>query len=187
MSERDIMGKKFVNEINLGLMLTAMVSIIYGLTQLRTSIIETDKITLAFALFFILLRLKIYLDDRKYLKKENTNSVHFAIGFIFSLFAMLLWIYSGYKITDLADSYFTLGIAMICLTIQIIIVALRAGAYKEQYYWLISNLVYISLLFTLQRYNSDESRIITLIILISSNVVLVIDFVLSRSLSFLKE
>jgi hypothetical protein len=134
-----------------------------------------------YLLFVLLLRLKIYWDDHKYFESTPTKSVHFKIGVVVGLISSIVWVLSALTVTDLPANFFRVGIAVGVSTVWIVVVAIWKERYKEQAVWIITNTTYILLLWwAYARYVPGSPRYPWVPLLLAIFVV-VIDFLVSKS------
>ncbi len=128
------------------------------------------------------MRLKIYLDDHKYFASTETRNVHFKIGFVVGVVSWLFWALGGWLVPELRDAYFLVGVAISISTLWIVVVALRAGAYREQYLWIGTNVLVVLLLWIAYRRNMPEGDWVTWIIFGIAILMVIIDFMFSKSI-----
>ncbi|WP_201345761.1 hypothetical protein [Thiohalobacter sp. COW1] len=140
-----------------------------------------------FVAFYILLRLKTFLDDHHYFGTAEKRSWHFKLGFIFAVVSWLAWALGGYMLGQLNNAYFALGVALTVSTIWIVADALRAGPYREQYYWIATNAIYIILLWALYKRDQPVGDWVSWSILSVLIVLVLVDLILSRSFKHLEE
>ena len=136
-----------LNALFFGLTMAALLS---GLAKIPTPVTERPLTLWLFAGFFFLLRLKMFLDDHKYFGNMRTKNVHLELGFLVGAVSWILWGMSAWSIGVLQSAYFfpTWCAIAIIPTIWIIVVALRLGAYREQYIWIVTNVSFVLLLFS---------------------------------------
>jgi predicted neutral ceramidase superfamily lipid hydrolase len=166
---------------NNALSAATLVAIVVGIFRDPTPIRERPPTLALFAGFLFLLRLKIFLDDHKYFQAPPTKDVHFKIGFVVGVASWLLWILCAYSLKDLQDAYFLAGWAIGISTIWIVAVALKRGAYHEQYIWIATNAIFVLLLWAVYRRNAPTGDWITWGLLGLAIGLLVIDWIFSKS------
>src|SRR2546425_9288967 len=174
------MKSKLYENINNGLFYGTVGGLLAGLSKI-TSSIRTWSLTLwLFIAFFLLLRLKIYLDDYKYFSTVDTKNVNFKIGFVIGLISWVFWGLAALSVSDLQEAYFRVGIAITVSTIWVLIDALRKGASRAQYLWLGTNAIFVLLLWILNRRNSPGDWL-TWTYLGIALLLVVADFIFSKS------
>jgi len=123
---------------------TALVgAIVLAFRQFDRPILQVELHYFLYAGFLFTLRLKMALDDHFYFGVSKLQRVQSKIGFVFAIISWFLLIFSAYNLTLLSDSYILFLLAMGVSTFWILVVACREGFYKEQKYWLFTNVVYI--------------------------------------------
>lgn len=173
--------------VNAGLLVVAVSALLSGFTGLDYAPDEIPATIWLFVGFYVLLRLKTFLDDHAYFGKAASGNPHFRIGFVLAIISWLAWAVSGYMLADLQDAYFVLGVALTISTLWIVIDALREGASREQYYWLLTNALYILLLWMLYKRNQPSGDWVTIVILGSLIGLVAVDCFVSRSFEHLEE
>ena len=134
-----------------------------------------------FVAFFLLIRLKIFLDDHKYFGTTETKNVHFKIGFVVGVLSWFFWAFGGWSVPELQDAYFLVGVAISVSTVWIVAVALRTGAYREQYIWIGTNALFVLFLWIAYRRNQPEGDLITWTVFGVGLLLVSFDFVFSKS------
>lgn len=105
------------------------------------------RATLPLVSFFVFFRIKIWLDDSKYLATEVRTNVLFDIGIVLGVIAWCLWAAAGYTISSPDMSYRFLMYSLISLSCWILVGALHAKAFaSENRTFLLLNLFYIGVL-----------------------------------------
>lgn len=137
--------------------------------------------------FFMLLRLKIFWDDQQYFGQAETKNAHFKIGLIIGFVSWVVWAIAAWSILNHRDAYFYTGVAIGISMLWIIADALRKGAYREQYFWIASNTVFILLLWGLYRRNMPTEDVFTWTLLAIAIVLVIIDFFVSKSVPELEK
>lgn len=133
-----------------------LAALLAGLFKASGRVVDQPLTLWLFVAFFVLLRLKIFLDDYKYFGTTETKNTHFKTGVVIGLTSWLLWAIGGYAVFTLRDAYLLVGTAIGVSTIWIIVVALRKGAYREQYYWVATNTIFMLLLWNAHSRNRPE-------------------------------
>lgn len=169
---------RHTNNSFLAIIITAL---LVGLTKFPDN--NIDICTLLFALFYVGLRLKTFMDDYAYFRDADYKSKNFKIGFCLAIISWLIWAFSGFLIyqTESLVSLFLLGLSLSVSTSWIIADGLRAGATKEQYYWIIMNAAYVTVLWSIQGFRDDLQFWGKLALLILLMALLIIDFIISNS------
>ena len=103
--------------------------------------------TWLFIIFFILFRIKMYLDDVLYFKDVDTKDWQFKYGFFFGIFSWFFWIASAVHLAELDKAFLFVLIAFVLSTIWILIAGFAEKFKKQHKVWLLTNSLYI--LFTL--------------------------------------
>jgi len=180
---------KLLQIINISLFVGSLLAVIIGLSSAKVSINDISLSIWLFISFYILLRIKTFLDDHGYFATADIKHNHVKIGFIIGMFSWLAWCYSGYIVMTQQDAFFSLGVTLGISTLWIIVDAIRFGAYKEQYYWLATNMIYIIILWSAYKLFSAESPSSTWGVwaaLAIGIVVVVIDYVASKSFKYVE-
>ncbi len=145
--------------------------------------LETRPISLwLFVIFFFLLRMKIFWDNQQYFGKTETKNINFKIGTIVGFISWMIWAVAAWSINNLREAYFYVGLAISISMVWIIIDALRKGACREQYFWIISNIIIIMLLWGLYRKKAPIDDAFTWLMLGLAIVIVIIDFFVSNSI-----
>ena len=156
-------------------------ALIAGLFRDQTPFEQRPLTLWLFVAFFFLLRMKIFMDDQQYFGKTETKSPHFKIGIIIGPLSWLAWVAAAWSISNLRDCYFLVGVAIGISILTIVVVALRKGVYKEQYFWIATNTVFILLLWGLYRRNMPTNDIMTWALLGLAIALVVVNFLFSKS------
>ena len=171
----------FFQSVN-GLMFGGAMAAIFGaLAKMTTPIPERPLTLWLFVGLFVLLRLKIFLDDHKYFETAETRNIHFKLGLVVGFSSWVLWTLSGSYATSLHDAYFFAGIAVTISTLWIAVVAFRKGAYREQYIWIGTNSLLVMALWIAHRHGTPEDNWLVRIALSGALLLVAIDFVASKS------
>jgi hypothetical protein len=159
-------------------------ALIAGLFRVPESIRDRPLTLWLFVAFFLLLRFKIYIDDHKYFADAKTRSANFKVGFLFGFVSWVFWAMGGYAMHTLKDAYFLVGVAITVSTIWIVAVALRKkkGAYPEQYLWLITNPLFVILLWALYSRNRPESDWLSWVQAVLALILVLLDLLGSNSI-----
>lgn len=158
-----------------------LLALIAGLFRDQTPFDQRPLTLWLFVAFFFLFRLKIFWDDQQYFGKTETKNPHFKIGVIVGLVSWLFWVAAAWAISNVRESYFLAGVAIGISLLWIVVVALRSGAYKEQYFWIATNTIFILLLWWLFKRNLPTGDLVTWCLLGFAIALVVIDFFLSKS------
>ncbi len=167
--------------LNNAVFVGTLAALLGGLAKMPAPITDRPLTLWLFVAFLFLIRLKIFLDDHKYFSSTETKNPHFKIGFIVGVVSWFFWAFGAWSVTQLQDAYFLVGIAISISTLWIVAVALRAGAYREQYVWIGTNSLFVVLLWVVYRRNMPEGDWVTWIILGLTVMVGIADFALSKS------
>ena len=176
------MKSKLYENINNGLFYGTIGALVTGLAKIPLPIRDWPLTLALFAVFFLLLRLKMYLDDYKYFSTVDTKSTNFKVGFVVGMISWVFWGLGALSVQDLQEAYFRVGIAITVSTIWIIVDALRKGAYREQYIWLGTNATFVLLLWALYRRNMPMGDWQTWLFLVIALLLVGCDFVFSKSI-----
>lgn len=100
---------RHTNNSFLAIIVTAL---LVGLTKFPDN--NIDICTLLFALFYVGLRLKTFMDDYAYFRDADYKSKNFKIGFCLAIISWLIWAFSGFLIyqTESLVSLFLLGLSL---------------------------------------------------------------------------
>ncbi len=153
-----------------------------GLLKIAIPVHERPLTLWLFIAFFGLLRCKIFLDDHKYFGATETRNPHFKVGFLVGVASWFFWVLGGYSVSALNEAYFLVGVAISISTLWIIVVALRRGAYREQYFWIASNAAFVVLLWAVYRRDKPEGDLWTWVSLGVAISWVVVDIVASKSI-----
>jgi hypothetical protein len=163
-----------------------VVAILWGIANLNMPLGDISTATWLFLCFYLLLRLKTFFDDHKYFGSSQTSAVHFKLGVLAGFASWILWALSGYNIGNLQNAYFFIMLALAVSTFWIVVVAIRAGAYKEQYYWLGTNALYLILLLIMFKRNLPKGDWVTWGLSALGIIIVFIDFFISKSIPILE-
>ena len=150
-------GMNLKQSINLAFFMAALLAPVVGLAKSKLNLENVSPTIWVFIAFYILLRIKTFLDDHGYFGSAESANPHFRLGFILAIFSWAVWCYSGYIVATQQGAFFGLGVAIAISTLWIVIVAIRSGAYKEQYYWLATNVIYIIILWIAYKLYAPET------------------------------
>jgi hypothetical protein len=167
--------------LNVGMSIATMVALLGCLAKIPIPFSDWPLSLGLFLTFFVLARLKICLDDHKYFGETTTANRHFKIGFVVGFVSWLFWALAAWSVGQLQGAYFLCGIALTISTLWIIVVALRTGAYKEQYYWIFTNAGFVVLLWAAYSRNQPTGDYLTWAFLSATIIIVLIDFVISDS------
>ncbi len=121
-------------------------AVILGFRLFERSLFEIDLRYYMFAVFLVMLRFKLALDDHFYFGVTRLRRLQSQLGLMFAGASWFLFIFSAYNLRTLGEAYllciFSIGIS----TVWIVVVAIREGFYREQIIWLITNAVYLMLI-----------------------------------------
>jgi len=166
---------------NNGLAVGFIAAFLAGIAHSQLPLRARSASFVLFGIFLCLIRLKIFLDDHKYFQTAATRTRHFKIGFVVGVISWILWGLAALFIGSLEDSYFLAGTAILVSSIWIAVVAIRSGAYREQYVWFGTNAAYVLLLWALYRRNGEEGDWVTWSLLGALLGVLLFDWIKSDS------
>lgn len=101
-------------------------------------------VSIAYILFFILFRIKMYLDASYFLEDETPdNRPYKQLGYTLAIFSWIAYAYSGYQLYDNPDvGYKFFIIALIPSTCWIILILLKNGLDWLHGIWFIANIIY---------------------------------------------
>ena len=176
--------KKLMNQfqgLNTTIFGGTILALIAGFFRDATPLNQRPLALWLFVAFFILLRLKIFWDDQQYFAKAVTKNGYFKIGLVIGVISWLVWASAAWTMINLRDAYFYVGVAIGISMLWIIADALRKGAYREQYFWIGTNTLFILLLWMLYRRNTPIGDVLTWSLLGGAIVIVIIDFFISKS------
>ncbi|HET7205138.1 MAG TPA: hypothetical protein VFI95_01035 [Terriglobales bacterium] len=171
----------FFQAFNLSVFVGTLGTLAGGLSRIPAGVGDWRLANWLFIAFFLLFRLKMVLDDHQYFAKAKTKNVNFKIGFVTAVASWLFWALAGYSIGQLQQAYFLVGIAISISTLWILAVALLEGATSEHYFWIAANTVIIVLLWGAYRRNASTSDWVTWLLLGGILVLVIADFIYSKS------
>ncbi len=93
--------------------------------------------------FIFVLRFKMALDDHFYFGVTLMKRWQSVVGLFIGIVSWFIYIFAGYSLSNISDSYLLLLLAMAISTIWIVITGINSGFYKEQKIWLALNAVYM--------------------------------------------
>lgn len=116
-----------------------------GLSALASALVRLDTITpqqWAFASFFMIFRLKMFLDDLGYFKKQPARDFWFQLGFIAGVVSWFFWLMSAMLVRDLRLVLPYMITATAISTAWVVIEGIRERQHPCQHIvWFIVNLV----------------------------------------------
>jgi hypothetical protein len=175
--------KRICYELNKWAGLGNIGTAVAGLYPVTPEFSETFVRICLFSIFFIFLRLKMFLDDHVYFESKATfDSGHFRIGIVLAILSWVLMAVAAFHITSLHSSAFLLLLALAVSTLWVVADALRTGAYREQYFWIAGNALYMAGLAFLLWWSPTNDRSIdwrTVMIFVLLGVLLT-DWILSK-------
>jgi hypothetical protein len=173
--------------LNLGMFGLTLAALVAGFAKIPAPLRQRPVTLWLFVSFFILFRLKMFLDDHKYFGSTKTKNVHFKIGFMVGFLSWLFWALGAWSVQSLRDAYFFVGVAILIATLWIIVVAVRKRPYREQYIWLATNTLFVLILWISYRRNITDADWVTWTALSIAIVLVLIDLVFSKSIPELAE
>jgi len=168
--------------LNTAVAVGTIAALVAGSFRTSTQLLDRPLAFWLFLGFLFLFRLKMFFDDYKYFQSPETKTPHFKIGFIAGAVSWMFWLFAANSVGNLQDAYFLAGAAISVSTVWIVAVALKSGAYKEQYIWLGTNGMYVLLLWAAYRRNAPEGDAITWLLLGVLLAIVLADWTLSSSL-----
>jgi hypothetical protein len=97
-----------------------------------------------FAAFFILFRVKMFLDDLAYLKKGNKRDFWFKLGFLVGIASWFFWLLSALKVEYLASALKFGLVAVFLSTFWVLIEGVRERFRSLHTFWLGVNVFYLA-------------------------------------------
>jgi len=168
--------------LNLSIFVGTLSALVGGLSRLPGTIGSWSLTLWLFVALFLLLRLKIVLDDHAYFSKAKTKNMNFKVGFLAAIASWLFWALGAYSVSQLQQAYFTVGIAITISTLWILAVALLEGATRQQYAWLAVNAILVVLLWAAYRRESPTGDWPTWCFLGAAILLVLFDLVFSKSI-----
>lgn len=134
-------------------------------------------ISIAYILFFILFRIKMYLDASYFLEDETPdNRPYKQLGYTLAIFSWIAYAYSGYQLYDNPDvGYKFFILALIPSTLWIALILIKNGIDWLHGIWLLANLVYGFGTYRLIGQSTEEVSGLTMVSLGLIFIMLVID------------
>lgn len=134
-----------------------------------------------FVILFLLLRIKIFMDDQTYFANPETANPHFRLGLLFGIVSWLAWAGGAWAVNNQPDAYFLCGVALGISTVWIVTVAIRKGATTGQYYWLASNAILMMFFWLAARALQGKDEFTAALLLFGGIIVTSLDFAVSKS------
>jgi hypothetical protein len=119
----------------------ALVSLVGGILKLK----YFSFYHFLFCVFFILFRIKMFMDDLIFCEKYNYMKLSRKISFIFGIFSWFLWVVAAVTIDNFNYALSKIIFAFILSTVCIVIV-IFTDYEKRHKFWLCTNLIYISII-----------------------------------------
>lgn len=166
--------------LNNALFAGTLIALVAGLARDQTPWTQRPLALWFFITFYFLLRLKIFWDDQQYFGRTATKNVFFKLGVVVGIVSWVFWVAAAWTTSTLRDAYFLCGVAICISTIWIVIDTLK-GAYSPQYFWIISNALFVIFLWWASRRSHLPTDLLTLIILGLAVGIVVVDFFVSKS------
>ncbi|HEY2113678.1 MAG TPA: hypothetical protein VGJ51_01205 [Candidatus Angelobacter sp.] len=164
--------------VNNGLFFGAIAALIAGLG--RVSVHDQPPAVWLFTTFFVLFRLKMFLDDHRYFATASTDNSEFKIGFLLGIASWIFWAWSGTQISQLSDACYLLGIGITIATLWVAVVALRQGQ-AHHFIWVGTNAACVALLWSASRRHGTDW--ITVCFLGAAILIVLVDLTWSKSIS----
>ncbi len=162
----------------------ALASIAGTLTGLMNSGVSICLTTYFFVVFFIILRIKFYLDDiSDFLKTTNENSVP-KFSLVVGLISWLFWLLSALNLKNLNSAILFLFIAISIATVAVLPLCYWNKSEMKYKKWIGFNLAYLSMLFLLW-YFSPWQLIQQIVFYAAGILIAFFDFASSGSLKIL--
>ncbi|MBL4740621.1 MAG: hypothetical protein JKY12_06480 [Sneathiella sp.] len=118
-------------------------AVLLGFRNMSLPLGDIDLIYYVYGAFLFALRFKFALDDHFYFGVAALKRWQSVLGFVFSLISWFIFVFSGYALPNLPESYLLLLVTIGISTIWIAIVVFKEGFYKEQIYWIGTNPFYM--------------------------------------------
>jgi hypothetical protein len=160
----------------------ALVSMAGGITNLVKNSTPISYLTWFFIFFFILLRIKMYLDDLKDFKATSKLK----LGMVFGIFSWFFWVVSAASIGNIEKSAWFLILAIAIANMSLFATANKNGFEKKHIMWFSINAIYMFLLgaFAICSFISFLWQIVIISICI---VLTIFDFCFSDSLAIIDD
>lgn len=168
-------ARKSIATIFLTMALVSLASAMTSLINGKDSIHYNIWLLLS---FFILLRIKMYLDDLK--DFEESSKLKWAI--IIGIVSWFFWVLSAANISSLEKSSICLAVAILLATLALLLTTLINGFKKKHIGWFLLNATYITLLSILY-FQTGICNTWKTVILLFCIVLTVFDFWLSGSMA----
>lgn len=141
-----------------------------------------------FIIFFIALRIKMFLDDIRYFWNADAKRQQFKLGFVCGVASWFFWVISALHLGERSRFCGFLAAAIAIGTIPMIITGtIRRGFFRRPSIWITANGVYLSLLLVIVAIGQSLSENIVTILLLCCICMTVVDCMLSESLKALEE
>jgi hypothetical protein len=137
---------------------------------------------ICFIVFFIILRVKIYLDDVSEFEEISAHPCCANLGILLGMSSWFLWIVSAVYLSSLPKASLFLAFALILGTIDLLISPPQARARHNRTMWIGFNVSYILLLICMHFEIFGPSATPNVILLLIGIVVALYDTTRSRSL-----
>ena len=131
-------------------------ALFFGIRETNTPILDLEIRTYLYIIFLLILRFKMALDNNFYFGATIMSRWQSVVGLMFGLVSWVLYIFSAYSLSNIADSYLLLLIAIGVSTLWIVVTAINEGFYREQVIWIATNAIYMVVLGFLL-WNEDTS------------------------------
>ncbi|MDF2178901.1 hypothetical protein P2G88_11635 [Aliiglaciecola sp. CAU 1673] len=118
-------------------------ALFYGVRDLGTPILALGAKLYLYLAFIFFLRFKMALDDHFYFGVTAMKRWQSVSGFFVGVLSWFFYIFAGYSLSSIADSYLLLLLAMAVSTLWIVVTAIKDGFYREQKIWLATNAIYM--------------------------------------------
>lgn len=118
-------------------------ALLYGVRDIGKPVLELGAQTYIYIAFIFVLRFKMALDDHFYFGVTVMKRWQSIIGFFVGVVSWFFYIFAGYSLPVLADSYLLLLLAVAISTLWIVVTSINEGFYREQKIWLATNAAYM--------------------------------------------
>lgn len=108
-----------------------------------TRITSIELPTMFFIGYFVVFRIKGYLDDLQFVKRANPESRLFIFNFFFALLAWFWWMAAAVSLENLSRACFFILLAFVTSTVWIVIDWWDRGWRKQFGIWFAINAIYI--------------------------------------------
>jgi len=164
--------------VNNGLFFGAIAALVAGLG--RVSLHDQPPAVWLFTAFFVLFRLKMFLDDHRYFADAPTATSEFKIGFLLGIASWIFWAWSGTQISQLSDACYLLGIGITIATVWVAVVALRQRK-PHHFIWVGTNAICVALLWSASRRPATDW--LSVCFLAFAILIVMVDLTWSKSIS----